>query len=179
MQDQAQKSQDASKRRRRYRVERDVQNAIARRLVYQWLVFLVVAAMVLPMFHVMMRGDFTRPLSQTLADTGSDFAILLVTFLCLLPYFLLDTYKLTNRFAGPIYRLRNTIRAIVRGENAKPLKFRKGDFWHELADEFNAMRDQNEGQTGGNLQRRNENTTDEAPSGTENASLHHVAGTSA
>jgi hypothetical protein len=160
-----------SARRRRYRIERKVQGAIARRIVYQWFLFLAVAAMALPLFNVMMRGDFSRPLAQTLSDTLTDFGILAVTFLCLLPYFMLDTYKLTNRFAGPIYRLRNAIRAIVRGEKVPPVKFRKGDFWHDLADDFNAM-----------LEKSPElaapSNTDE-PASAKSESVHHTAGISA
>jgi hypothetical protein len=131
--------QDNTARRKRYCVDRKVQSALTRRMVYQWFVFLFVASLALPLFNVMMRGDFSRPLAQTLRDTASDFVILAVTFLCLLPYFVLDTYKQTNRFAGPIYRLRNTMRSLLNGEKTPPLKFRQDDFWHELAEDFNAL----------------------------------------
>ena len=63
---------------------------------------------------------------------------LLVMFF-LLPVFILDTIKLSHRFAGPIYRLRNTIRSLANGEEVRPLKFREVDFWQGLADDFNLM----------------------------------------
>lgn len=164
-------SSDKSARRKRLRVDRQVQGAIARRITFQWFVFLVVAALVLPLFHVMLRGDFTKPLAATLYDVGVDFLILLVTFLCLLPYFMLDTYKLTNRFAGPIYRLRNTIRSLVRGEQVAPLKFRQGDFWHDLAEEFNSLQ---------GLKNATAEPSADSPAKSNNVqTAHHTTGASA
>jgi len=63
---------------------------------------------------------------------------LLVMFF-LLPVFILDTIKLSHRFAGPIYRLRNTVRSLANGEEFRPLKFREVDFWQGLAEDFNVM----------------------------------------
>ena len=59
----------------------------------------------------------------------------------LLPVFVLDTIKMSNRFAGPIYRLRQTIRSIAQGDPPPRLKFRDFDFWQGLAQDFNQMVD--------------------------------------
>jgi len=59
----------------------------------------------------------------------------------LLPVFVLDAIKLSHRFAGPIYRLRYTIRKIAHGDPAPRLKFRDFDFWQGLAEDFNRMVD--------------------------------------
>jgi nitrogen fixation/metabolism regulation signal transduction histidine kinase len=63
--------------------------------------------------------------------------LLILAFL--LPVFLLDTIKLSHRFAGPICRLRTAMRAVAAGEKPTKLSFRDNDFWPELADEYNAM----------------------------------------
>ncbi len=63
----------------------------------------------------------------------------LLVMLFLLPVFVHDTIKLSHRFAGPIYRLRQTIRSIAQGNPAKRLKFRDYDFWQGLAEDFNTM----------------------------------------
>jgi hypothetical protein len=55
------------------------------------------------------------------------------------PVFIVDTIKLSHRFAGPIYRLRNVIRGMAQGEPFKPLAFREMDFWQGLAEDFNEM----------------------------------------
>ena len=57
----------------------------------------------------------------------------------LLPVFVVDSIKLSHRFAGPIYSLRRAIRDIAQGKPARKLKFRRHDFWHEIAEDYNAM----------------------------------------
>ena len=57
----------------------------------------------------------------------------------MLPVFVYDTMKLSNRIAGPVVRLRSTMDQIRKGENTASLQFRDGDYWQEMADEFNEM----------------------------------------
>jgi hypothetical protein len=59
----------------------------------------------------------------------------------LLPVFIFDTIKLSHRFAGPVLRLRNEMRAVADGGELRRLSFRKGDFWHSLAEDYNALLD--------------------------------------
>jgi hypothetical protein len=59
--------------------------------------------------------------------------------LLLLPLFLRDTLKLSNRFAGPMYRLRMALKSMVSEGTLKPIKFRDGDFWQEAAEDFNVV----------------------------------------
>ena len=47
----------------------------------------------------------------------------------LLPVFLYDTVKLSNRFAGPVIRLRRAMQAISQGNAVEKLQFRENDFW--------------------------------------------------
>lgn len=64
---------------------------------------------------------------------------MLVAMLCLIPIFVQDTLILSNRIAGPICRLRSTIKRIGDGESVPPLAFRKNDMWDDLPDLFNRM----------------------------------------
>ncbi|HYO24038.1 MAG TPA: hypothetical protein VEQ85_03730, partial [Lacipirellulaceae bacterium] len=57
----------------------------------------------------------------------------------MLPVFIVDTIKLSHRFAGPIYRMRQTIRSLAKGGAYTPMKFRDLDFWQGLAEDFNQM----------------------------------------
>ena len=57
----------------------------------------------------------------------------------LLPVFVVDTIKLSHRFAGPIFSLRRAIREVAQGKTPRKLKFRRRDFWHDLAEDYNAM----------------------------------------
>jgi hypothetical protein len=57
----------------------------------------------------------------------------------LLPVFIVDTIKISHRFAGPIFNLRRAMRNVGNGESPRPIKFRQNDFWQGLADEYNAL----------------------------------------
>ena len=63
----------------------------------------------------------------------------LLVMVFLLPVFVVDTIKLSHRFAGPIFSLRRAIREIAQGKTPRKLKFRRRDFWHDLAEDYNAM----------------------------------------
>jgi hypothetical protein len=65
----------------------------------------------------------------------------LLVMVFLLPMFVLDTIKFSNRFAGPIYRLRRTIKEVAAGAAPRHLKFRDFDFWKGLAEDYNKMID--------------------------------------
>ena len=43
---------------------------------------------------------------------------------------------LSNRVAGPIHRLNTHMNRVSQKETEQPVKFRKGDFFPELADAF-------------------------------------------
>lgn len=123
--------------RKKMYIDPQVQGALARRLIIHWAMFICIA-MVLA-FCMQVLGDPMRPLrvhaQQAWWIHGPFFLILLA----LIPVFVRDSIKLSHRFAGPIYRLRKTIRTIADGKPIPRLKFRDADYWHGLADDFNTM----------------------------------------
>lgn len=44
---------------------------------------------------------------------------------------------ISHRVAGPIYHLEKDLEALAKGEPFKELKFRKGDYFHSLAEKHN------------------------------------------
>ncbi len=126
--------------RKKTYVDPQVQGSLVRRLILHWVGFFVVASLIAFFLQVMSNPfrSFEAHATQIWWTHGP--FILAMVFL--LPVFVLDTLRLSNRFAGPIYRLRKTIRTIAQGESAQPLKFRDGDFWQSLATDFNQMVDQ-------------------------------------
>jgi nitrogen fixation/metabolism regulation signal transduction histidine kinase len=60
-----------------------------------------------------------------------------VATLILLPLVIVDTLRLTNRFVGPVYRLRRALQEAADGKLNRPLKFRDDDFWRDVAEDFN------------------------------------------
>ena len=63
----------------------------------------------------------------------------LVVMVFLLPVFVIDTIKISHRFAGPMMSLDRAMREIAEGKPPRKLSFRRDDYWQELADDYNAM----------------------------------------
>ena len=62
-----------------------------------------------------------------------------VTLIAMLPFFIYDTLRLTNRFVGPVFRLRRELRRFAEGGDFQPIRFRGTDFWNDLAVQFNHL----------------------------------------
>ena len=126
-------------KRRRFLVEKRVQGALGLRIAYHWLIFLVVTTVFTTMLRVLGnldQGSFTNAVWEALGEQ----IVPTVVILSLFPWFLYDALKLSNRFAGPIVRLRTAIRELT-GSESNPISFRKGDFWAEVAADYNTLRD--------------------------------------
>lgn len=127
----------AQPRRKKKFIDANVQGALARRIILHWVVFIAVAS--LASFLLQVLSNPFRPIAAHLRDSWLTHGTFLVTLLFLLPVFIVDTIKISHRFAGPVFALRRAIREIVQGKPARRLKFRRRDFWHDLADDYNAM----------------------------------------
>ncbi len=126
--------------RKKTYVDPKVQGALVRRLILHWVSFL--AASSLFAFCLQVLSNPLRSIGEHTQELWWTHGPFLLVMVFLLPVFVLDTIRLSHRFAGPIYRLRQTIRSIAQGNPPRRLKFRDFDFWHGLAEDFNRMVDQ-------------------------------------
>ena len=118
-------------------IDSKVQGALVRRLMLHWLVFFAASSAIAFCLQVLSNPFLSiGNHAQNLWWTHGPFLMVMVF---LLPVFVIDTIRISHRFAGPIHRLRNTIRGIANGEPTPALKFRDFDFWQGLADDFNRM----------------------------------------
>lgn len=120
-------------------VDPQVQGALVRRLILHWLGFFVTASIVT--FVLQVLSNPLIPISAHAEELWWTQGPFLIVMVFLLPMFVLDTIKLSHRFAGPIYRLRKTIQDVAAGQAPRRLKFRDFDFWQGLADDYNKMID--------------------------------------
>ena len=86
----------------------------------------------------LLREGRGNPAEQHLRFFISNYPMLIV-FAIIVPFFAWDALKLSHRVAGPVYRLRQTIRAITAGQPIRRVKLRDGDHLTEVADDFNEM----------------------------------------
>ena len=125
-------------RRRRALVDPEVQGGVLKKIFVHWIAFFVCNAIAL----IIWVRLFEQPdvgWARTMVDTAIRFLPFFVITLALIPAFVWDTLKLTNRFAGPMLRFRAALRDAREGRPVPPLKFRDNDFWREIADNFNVV----------------------------------------
>ncbi len=127
-----------SKRRSQKLIDYEVQSSLVVRLCIHWTMFVVATAIAMFLWVRL----FESPV-DTMAETTNKFLSicipLLIVAIALLPVFVLDAVKLSNRFTGPIFRLRRTLAALAEGKSVRPLEFRTNDFWRSLANDFNRV----------------------------------------
>lgn len=124
-------------RRTKHFIDKSVQGSLTRRIVFHWLTFLVAAFVA--SFTLQVMTDPFRPLSAHVKELWWTHGPFLLVATFLLPAYVVDTIKLSHRFAGPIFSLRRAIREVAAGERPRKLKFRHRDFWQDLATDYNAM----------------------------------------
>lgn len=127
----------AKPRRTKKFIDAMVQGSLARRIILHWLLFLMIAS--LASFILQVLSNPFRPLTEHAQNVWWTHGPFLLVMVFLLPVFVVDTIKISHRFAGPVYSLRRAIREIAQGKPPRKLKFRRYDFWHGLADDYNAM----------------------------------------
>ena len=123
--------------RRRVFIDTALQGALARRVIVHWACFLLVASVA--SFLLQALANPFRPLADHVAAMWWTQGPLLLVAALLLPAFVVDTVKFSYRFAGPIANLRRAMREIDEGNPARTLILRDGDFWPQLAEDFNAL----------------------------------------
>lgn len=123
-------------RRKSFLVDREVQTAIVLRSMVHYVVFIAVAFLFAGSLQALVEHP-CNSFSELMRYVVSRNALSLLVGVSLMPVFVYDTIRATNRFAGPISRLRGALRAIGKGERAQLMQLRRDDFWQDLATEWN------------------------------------------
>ncbi len=124
-------------------IDPQVQGALWRRMVTHWVAYIAVA-MVLALGLEWMSDPF-RPFSQVANQAWWTYSPFLLILLFLMPAFIYDSIRLSHRFAGPVYRLRQVIKNLAAGDQPKQMEFRENDFWKEIAKDVNQVMDRLDG----------------------------------
>lgn len=128
----------SKKMRRQHWVDSSVQGTLIRRILFHWCAFFVVTLMCVSVMHLLL-GDPNKTMVERATSPGSGLMLIGVIMVALFPAFALDTIRFSNRFVGPIARLRRYMRELAAGEKVNSLAFRDNDFWADVADEFNTV----------------------------------------
>ncbi len=118
-------------------VDPKVQGALVWRSILYWCVCLATVTLMLLCWRIL-TGP-ARLFYYHFDDMWFYYGPALIASLVMLPLVVIDIVRLSNRFTGPMLRLRRSMRALTRGEHVAPIRFRDNDFWQEFAEEFNAV----------------------------------------
>ena len=105
------------KRTKKY-VDRAVQGAVVRRFLLHLSAFMVVGSLIVLTVHFL--SDPFQGGSALLRNFWRNAGPFVVILVAMLPIFIWDTIKLTNRIVGPMCRVRSTLRRINDGERGLP-----------------------------------------------------------
>lgn len=141
-----------------------VQGTVLLHVAMHWMIFLVAVGAFL-LFLEAIDGEPSDAWENMLRRHGPSVLFVLV----LSPIYIRELCKLTNRFAGPMVRVRRGMHELAEGRDVAPIHFRPGDFWQELATDFNlvAERLRNSSKPG---------SSRPAPDGEEEDSEHELVG---
>jgi len=124
-----------------YFVDKTVQGALLRRAARYWVLSLLVvgALTVLGWMFISPGMPILVKLRHELPSLAGGFAVAIAVSMLVLPVILYDLAKLSNRFAGPMLRLRRGMLEAAAGEHVEAIHFRDHDYWQEFADAFNEL----------------------------------------
>lgn len=125
-------------RRNRSFVDPEVQGGLLKKIAVHWSLLFIVNTLALVIWVRMFEQPDTS-WAATFGDCVRRFLPFFVISILLIPAFVWDTLKITNRFAGPALRLRAALSDAAQGREVEPLSFRNNDFWQEIAEDFNGL----------------------------------------
>jgi hypothetical protein len=123
--------------RQRFFADYRVQGALVARAVLYWLTCLLTMTLLLLAWHMLAKP--LQPFSAHLTELWKSYGPPAIASLLILPVVIFDLLRLSNRFAGPVVRLRRSLHDLAHGKPVTAVRFRHGDFWQEFADDFNAV----------------------------------------
>jgi hypothetical protein len=130
----------ADQRRRNF-VDPALQGALLRQAVVYWLWASATFSFVILVYRV-----FPEWVSDSGTDSGQDsgrfwyhMTPYFVASAVLFPIVMFHAIRFSNRFAGPMVRVRDTLKQLARRDTPPRLVFRKNDFWSDIADDINEI----------------------------------------
>jgi len=124
-------------RRSTFFIDREVQGSLLMRTAVYWLFCLLSVSLMLICWAA--YNGPPRRFAELATDLFYRYSPALLASVILLPVVLMDVLRFSNRFVGPVTRLRTALGTLASGQPGKPLNFRDDDFWRELATDFNRV----------------------------------------
>jgi nitrogen fixation/metabolism regulation signal transduction histidine kinase len=124
-------------KRKQLFVDNKVQGALTLRVVAYWFYCLLTVALMTACWVIL--SETPQSSREMLQRVWAHAGPALLSSLLLLPIVVVDAIRLSNRFAGPVLRLRRGMKQLADGQSVSPIHFRDGDFWCDFALDFNRV----------------------------------------
>lgn len=118
-------------------IDRHVQGVLVGRVLLYWSGILIYFGLSIGCYHWWQNPEWT--LTEHLGAMVEQVLPCLPTLVLLLPLVIFDIVRLSNRFAGPIFRLRHHLTELSQNSQISPLNFRDEDYWQQLAEPINLL----------------------------------------
>jgi methyl-accepting chemotaxis protein len=125
------------KKRRQLFVDSTLQGALLSRCVLYWGMCLAAVFVSLLCWDLVVGP--TQVFYTRVENTWFKYAPAMLFVAALTPVMAFDFLRMSNRFAGPMIRLRRAMRDLGQGERVEPVVLRRNDFWRDFSDEFNSV----------------------------------------
>ena len=125
--------------RRQLFVDPHVQGALLFRIAIYWCFSVLAICLITLCVQAISYPD--RPFLDyfAISDFFVQYGPIVLTSLVLVPLIMFDVVATSNRFVGPLLRMRRSMRALAGGLEVEPIHFREKDFWQDVAQEFNLV----------------------------------------
>ena len=124
-------------RRRKLFVEPRMQGLLVFKVILYWVNGFLTIGLLIAAWSVFMHMPKTS--TELFARMWDSVGPALVASIFLLPLIVMACIRWSNRYAGPMVRQHQTLTELADGKSVRPLKFRNGDLWFEMAEQFNRI----------------------------------------
>ena len=118
-------------KRRQWYVDKEVQKDLAKRLFFYLIACILFVS--LPIALVNTVKNVEKNFFTHVAEVFYNHWPIMLTIGLMLPFAVNDMIRLSNRFAGPVFRLRRELATFAETGHMKEVFFRDNDFWKDLA----------------------------------------------
>lgn len=123
--------------RQRVWIDNGVQGVLVGRVILYWICGVLYVGVGSACFQYYQNPDLT--LAEHITTLFHQIWPWLPTAVLVLPLAIYDVVRMSNMFAGPIYRLRRHFQSLRQDMGCAPLGFREDDYWRDLPSMVNDM----------------------------------------
>ena len=124
--------------RKRLLIDGKVQGALVVRVIAYWVACVITVELLTVTWRIAVGPEQPTFWDYFLQQDLWGIAGRLVVCGLLLVPISMDFLRLSNRFAGPVYRMQCMLKQVAAGGEFQPVRLRENDFWQDFANDLNA-----------------------------------------